>query len=98
MAGRPSARIAARAPLRAVSTAVNAPCSNSNAHDRLGQQRQADRCRQRKAERQLERRAIAHARSRLIIAAYARVNRGISTVPIATPTMPSGSSTRRLAK
>ena len=99
-AGRPSASHISVCAVAALSDAVNAPCSNSIRTIGLAEHDQAERCRQERGPTASSSAARLRARDEPADPrrAAARVSSGTSTVPMATPTMPSGSSIRRLAK
>ena len=67
-------------------------------HDRLAQHDQSERRRQRQPDREFEAARFGMRHRARSSPRSARVSSGTSTVPMATPTMPSGSSIRRLAK
>ena len=67
-------------------------------HDRLGEHEQPERRRQREPGRELQRARLRMRDRVAIVATHGARQSGTSTVPMATPTRPSGSSIRRLAK
>ena len=67
-------------------------------HHGLAQHDQSERRRQRQPDREFEAARFGLATAPSSPPRSARASSGTSTVPMATPTMPSGSSIRRLAK